>query len=106
VLDAMLKAERNRPTTEAKRFEDTVGAAETLLSELAVALDDPKLRVAAQPPANTDDIMQMIRSQLKSGQGEPSLDDEQIENLVRQIDVSGGQAPSAPPPPPAEGDPK
>ena len=107
VLDALLKAERNRPATEAKRFEDTVSAAETLLGELAVALDDPKLRAAAQPPANSDDIMQLIMSQLKSGKGEPALDDKAIENMVHQIDMSD-RVPSAPAPAPAptEGAPK
>lgn len=102
VLDALLKAERNRPASEAKRFEDTVGAAGTLLDELAVALDDPKLRASAQQPtaaAGSDDIMEMIRSQLKAGKGEPSLDDKQLEKLVHELDKGG----TAPAPPPAEG---
>ncbi len=108
VLDAMLKAERNRPATEAKRFEDTVSAAGTLLDELAVALDDPKLRASAQQPAatgGTNDIMQMIRSQLKAGKGEPSLDDKQLEKLVHELDKGGG-APPAQPASPTEGAPK
>ena len=45
----------------------------------------------------------MIRSQLKSGKGEPSLDDKQLEKLVHELDKGGGAPPA---PPPAEGAPK
>jgi len=107
VLDALLKAERSRPATEAKRFEDVVSSAETLLNELSVELDDPKLRADAPGKAaahgnNSADIMEMIRSQLKAGKGEPKLDDEQLKQLERQLDRPSAPAgaPTAPAAPP------
>ena len=44
LLQALLKAEKARPAGEGTRFESVVSDAETLLTELSVELNAPKLR--------------------------------------------------------------
>ena len=83
VLEALVKAERARPEEQGKRFENVVGDAETLLTELSVELNAPKLRQdlapapSAMPAAGrqgsraalTKDIVEQLRKQLEQGKG-------------------------------------
>ena len=62
MLQALVKAERAKPAGEGTRFESVVSEAETLLTELSVELNAPKLRPetpagnlgAAAPSRRTD----------------------------------------------------
>jgi hypothetical protein len=97
VLEALVKAERGKPETAPTRFENVVGDAETLLTELSVALDDPKLRAAIPKSRGSigggnSDIMDALRLQLGQGEGggQQQLSPELLEMLQKQL---GGSAP-------------
>ncbi len=104
-LQAMVKAERARPPGEGVRFEDIVTDAETLLAELSVELDAPKLRVdlpaavgagsasteqgpgaSAQKPVLTKQIVDALRKQLAQGKGGKGLTKEIVDQLEKQVE--------------------
>ena len=118
-----MKAERARPEEQGKRFENVLGDAETLLTELSVELNAPKLRqdlapapsamgggAQGQPGALTKDIVEQLRKQLEQqGGGEKGLNKELVEALEKQVQHGApGAAPAnapAPAPAPANGKP-
>lgn len=102
LLQALVKAERARPPGEGVRFEGIVSEAETLLTELSVTLNSPKLRVdipsATAPTALgpghggassggglTKDIVEALRKQLESGKGGKGLTKDIVEQLDKQV---------------------
>jgi tetratricopeptide (TPR) repeat protein len=105
LLQALVKAERARPAGEGTRFDDLVSEADTRLSELAVELNAPKLRVdlpsttpttmpsTGPGPAGgtatgtglTKDIVEALRKQLASGKGGKGLTKEIIDQLDKQV---------------------
>jgi hypothetical protein len=96
LLETLIKAERGKPDTAPSRFPNVVDEAETLLTELSVELDDPKLR-ANIPKSRTagggtgDNIMDALRLQLGQGEGGGSqLSPELLEMLQKQL---GGDQP-------------
>lgn len=97
LLEALIKAERGKPDTAPTRFENVVGDAETLLTELSVALDDPKLRAeipkSRSGGGGNSDIMDALRLQLGQGEGggQQQLSPELLEMLQKQL---GGSAPA------------
>ena len=127
MLQALVKAERAKPAGEGTRFESVVSEAETLLTELSVELNAPKLRPeaapssAAPPPTSphaqgtglTKEIVEALRKQLESGKGEKGLTKDIVDQLEKQVQsgASGSKtiqipmpkAPAAPAPKPAEG---
>jgi tetratricopeptide (TPR) repeat protein len=131
LLEALIKAERARPPAEGVRYEGVIADAETALTELSVALDDPKLRAdipsassatgapGAQPGGLTQDIVEALRKQIESGQaeGKGGLTEEIVEALDQQV-KSGkssstsaklpepGARPAQPPPAQAPAEPK
>jgi tetratricopeptide (TPR) repeat protein len=77
LLEALIKAERARPASEGKRYETVLSNAETLLTELSVELNAPKLRadLPSAAPAHgsgagiTTDLIEALRKQLGAGEG-------------------------------------
>jgi tetratricopeptide (TPR) repeat protein len=105
LLAALIKAERARPPVEGGRYEGTLADAETLLTELSVALDDPKLRAeipgasgsAAAGPggktgALTQDIVDALRKQLENQQGGEGLSKEIVDALDQQVKTGDSSA--------------
>lgn len=95
VLETLIKAERAKPEATPSRFTNVVNDAETLLTELSVELDDPKLRAeipkARVAGGGTNDIMEQLRLQLGQGEGGGSqLSPEVLEMLQKQL---GGNQP-------------
>jgi tetratricopeptide (TPR) repeat protein len=95
-LEALVKAERARPQDQGQRFEGVVSDAETLLTELSVELNAPKLRAdiapaagpssaAEQPNALTQDIVDALRRQIEQGKGQKGLDQKVIDALQQQV---------------------
>jgi tetratricopeptide (TPR) repeat protein len=96
VLEALVKAERARPPAEGTRYENVVADAETLLTELSVELNAPKLR-ADIPGAGgphgaegggtglTQDIVDALRKQLESGKGGSGVSKEVLDALEHQV---------------------
>ena len=123
LLAALVKAERARPASEGVRFEGVVSDAETLLTELSVELDAPKLRAdipgamptpsaaggePGEPSGLSQEIIDALRKQLESGKGGKGLTPEMLEQLEKQVDKgkSGGTAVKIPAPTaPAGGEP-
>jgi hypothetical protein len=99
LLGALIKAERGKPETAPSRFTNVVNDAETLLTELSVELDDPKLRAdipkARSAGGNSSDIMEQLRLQLGQGEGGGQLSPEVLEML--QKIGHGQQQPSSAP---------
>jgi tetratricopeptide (TPR) repeat protein len=117
MLQALVKAERAKPAGEGSRFESIVGEAETLLTELSVELNAPKLRPEA-PASNlgaaatgsphaqgaglTKEIVDALRKQLESGKGGKGLTKDIVDQLEHQVqsgDTSSSKAvqiPAAP----------
>jgi tetratricopeptide (TPR) repeat protein len=101
LLGALVKAERARPPAEGTRFEGVVSDAETLLTELSVELDAPKLRadipgavpspaatVGGQEPGGlTKDIVDALRKQLETGKAGEGFTPEMLEALEKQVDT-------------------
>jgi tetratricopeptide (TPR) repeat protein len=103
LLQALVKAERARPPGEGMRFESVVSEAETLLTELSVELNAPKLRAeipAASPVLGpspgpgpdkgggtglTKDIVDALRKQLESGKGGKGLTKDIVQQLEKQV---------------------
>lgn len=99
ILEALIKAERAKPETAPSRFTNVVADAETLLTELSVELDDPKLRAEipkARPSGGSGDIMEQLRMQLGQGEGGNQLSPELLEMLQKQLG-GHGQAPTTAP---------
>ena len=97
VLETLIKAERGKPETAPSRFTNVVDEAETLLTELSVELDDPKLRAnipkSRAAGGGSGDIMDALRLQLGQGEGGGSqLSPELLEMLQKQL---GGNQPPA-----------
>jgi hypothetical protein len=108
VLEALVKAERARPQEQGTRFEGVVGDAETLLTELSVDLNAPKLRQdiapaassssgGAQPGGLTQDIVNALRKQLEQGKGGKGLDKKILEQLQQQVDEGNTKPPAGAP---------
>jgi hypothetical protein len=95
LLSTLVKSERNKPETAPTRFANVVNEAETLLTELSVELDDPKLRAeipkARSAGGHGGDIMDQLRMQLGQGEGGQQLSPELLEMLQKQL--GGGQQP-------------
>jgi tetratricopeptide (TPR) repeat protein len=113
MLQALVKGERAKPSGEGgTRFESVVAEAETLLTELAVELNAPKLRpetpaggapgmgMGAAAPSSphaqgaglTKEIVEALRKQLESGKGDKGLTKDIVDQLDRQVqsgDTSG-----------------
>jgi tetratricopeptide (TPR) repeat protein len=101
ILQALVKAERARPPGEGMHFEGIVSDAETMLTELSVTLNSPKLRVdlpGATPTAPTTlgpsqgsgtgltkEIVEALRKQLESGKGGKGLSKDIVEQLEKQV---------------------
>jgi tetratricopeptide (TPR) repeat protein len=99
MLQALVKAERAKPAGEGSRFESVVGEAETLLTELSVELNAPKLRPEtpasnlgaapssphAQGAGLTKEIVEALRKQLESGKGDKRLTKDIVDQLDRQV---------------------
>jgi tetratricopeptide (TPR) repeat protein len=100
VLQALVKAERARPPGEGMRFDGIVTDAETLLTELSVALNAPKLRADVPGPSAestvgpehsqggtglTQEIVDSLRKQLESGKGGKGLTKDIVEQLEKQV---------------------
>jgi hypothetical protein len=97
LLETLIKAERGKPDTAPSRFPNVVDEAETLLTELSVELDDPKLRAnipkSRAAGGGSGDIMDALRLQLGQGEGGGSqLSPELLEMLQKQL---GGNQPPA-----------
>jgi hypothetical protein len=121
MLQAMVKAERAKPVGEGTRFESVVSDAETLLTELSVELNAPKLRPEGAPNAAaapvsphaqgnglTKDIVDALRKQLESGKGQKGLTKDIVDQLEKQVQTGAPSsktvqlpAPKAPAPKPA-----
>ena len=70
VLEALVKAERARPVGEEPRWKGIVEDAQTYLDELAVELDQPKLRSEVgrgSGGGNMQGIMDALRGQIGQG---------------------------------------
>jgi hypothetical protein len=104
LLEALLKAERARPPADGTRYEGLVADAETLLTELSVELDDPKLR-ADIPSASggaaagdgktgalTQDIVDALRKQLENQQGGKGLNKDIVDALEQQVQTGDSSA--------------
>ncbi len=123
MLAALVKAERARPADQGgMRFESVVSDAETLLTELSVELNAPKLR-ADIPAANTQagaapggpqatgsgltqDIIDALRKQLESGQGkDKGLSKDVIDQLEKQVQSGTSTGTTIKIPAPAQGAP-
>jgi hypothetical protein len=107
LLQALIKADKARPAGEGTRFESVVSDAETLLTELSVELNAPKLRAdipsgagkapsGASPQATgtglTKEIIESLRKQLESGKGGKGLTKDIVDQLDKQVKdgTSGG----------------
>lgn len=103
-LEALVKAEHERPADAGERWKSVVEDAQTMLDELAVQLDDPKLRSSnANSSGLPQNILEALRGKMAAGKGEPALNEEILKQLEQQVDKSG----SAPKPAaPAQGKPK
>lgn len=119
ILQALVKAERAKPAGEGTRFESIVSEAETLLTELSVELNAPKLRpetpagmgspgaMAPSSPhgqgqgtALTKEIVDALRKQLESGKGDKGLTKDIVDQLDRQVQAGdkSGKTPPTPAP--------
>jgi tetratricopeptide (TPR) repeat protein len=105
-LEKLVKAERARPEEQGKRFENVIGDAETMLTELSVELNAPKLRQdiapsamggGEQPGGLTQDIIEQLRKQLEQGQGDKGVNKELVEALEKQVPPQGSTAPAPAP---------
>jgi tetratricopeptide (TPR) repeat protein len=97
VLEALVKAERARPTEAGERWKSVLEDAQTRLDELAVQLDQPKLRAdTGNGSGLPQNILDALRGQVGAGKGEPGLSDDIIRQLEQQVDKSGGAPPAAP----------
>lgn len=117
LLQALVKAERARPPGEGGRFDSLLSDAETLLTELSVELNAPKLRAdippASGPTASSDgatpagggqrispEILEALRKQLENGKTDEGLTKEVVDALDQQEpgpgDDSSGNAVDAP----------
>lgn len=103
MLQALVKGERAKPAGEGgTRFESIVSESETLLTELAVELNAPKLRpetpagspgMGAPAPSSphgqgtalTKEIVDALRKQLESGKGDKGLTKDIVDQLDRQV---------------------
>lgn len=97
VLEALIKGERAKPETAPTKFPNVVGDAETLLTELSVELDDPKLRAEipkSRSNGGSNDIMDQLRMQMGQGEGGSQLTPELLEMLQKQL---GGAHPKTAP---------
>jgi tetratricopeptide (TPR) repeat protein len=104
LLEALVKAERARPPAEGTRYEGLIADAETLLTELSVELDDPKLRAdipssssgaapgGAKTGALTQDIVDALRKQLENKQGGEGLSEEIVNALEQQVQTGDTSA--------------
>jgi tetratricopeptide (TPR) repeat protein len=100
LLQALVKAERARPPGEGGRFDSLLSDAETLLTELSVELNAPKLRSdippASAPAASTGgdtpagsqrispEVLEALRKQLESGKADEGLTKDVIDALDQQ----------------------
>jgi tetratricopeptide (TPR) repeat protein len=102
-LEALLKAEHARPAEQGERWKSVVDDAQTMLDELAVQLDDPKLRSSnAGGSGLPQNILDALRGKMAAGKGEPALNEEILKQLEQQVDKSGSApAPGSAPKPPA-----
>ena len=100
VLEALVKAEKARPADQGERWKSIVESAQTALDELAVQLDQPKLR-SDSSGGISNHILEALRGQMGEGKGEPVLNEEILKQLEQQVDLSGGAPPAAPAPAPA-----
>ncbi|HMI91942.1 MAG TPA: hypothetical protein VK509_11290 [Polyangiales bacterium] len=97
VLEALVKAERARPTDAGERWKSVLEDAQTRLDELAVQLDQPKLRAdTGNGSGLPQNILDALRGQVGAGKGEPGLSEDIIRQLEQQVDKSGGAPPAAP----------
>jgi tetratricopeptide (TPR) repeat protein len=111
LLQALVKAERARPPGEGGRFDSLLSDAETLLTELSVELNAPKLRTDI-PPATASgaspggattaagggqrispEILEALRKQLESGKADEGLSKEVVDALDQQ-EPSPGEEPA------------
>jgi tetratricopeptide (TPR) repeat protein len=107
VLEALVKAERARPTDAGERWKSVLEDAQTRLDELAVQLDQPKLRAEPSGGGLPQNIIEALRGQMGAGKGEPGLSEDILRQLEQQVDTSGGAPPTAPAAPVApKGEPK
>jgi tetratricopeptide (TPR) repeat protein len=105
LLEALVKAERARPPVEGTRYEGLIADAETLLTELAVELGDPKLRAdipssssgtsaagSGKTGALTQDIVDALRKQLENKQGGEGLSKDIVDALEQQVQTGDTSA--------------
>ena len=105
LLEALVKAERARPPADGTRYEGLIADAETLLTELSVELDDPKLRAdipssssagaapgGSKTGALTQDIVDALRKQLENKQGGEGLSEEIVNALEQQVQTGDTSA--------------
>jgi tetratricopeptide (TPR) repeat protein len=111
LLQALVKGERARPPGEGGRFDSLLSDAETLLTELSVELNAPKLRAdipaastAAASPGGaipggaqqiSPEILEALRKQLENGKTDEGLTKEVIDALDQEPapgDDSSGNA--------------
>jgi hypothetical protein len=121
-LQALVKAERARPPGEGVHFDAIVGDAETLLTELSVELNAPKLRAdipsgggapasphgggpaAGQGAALTQEIIDSLRKQLGTGKGGKGLTKDIVDQLEKQVQSGTSNATTTKVPAPKTGE--